>query len=226
LIPPTTLDGEMHHFVNAGLYDALFVMQDVETKTLWSHITGEALHGALVGTRMPVSNLLQMTAAQALELEPTIEVAISDRPMSGRSGGIGPDNPNAALMPMFSETLGAEDTRRERMELGLGLWSDTARKYYPVGTLRERGKAVVDEFDGRTLLVYLDPLTSTPVALFVDAQDATVDGREIRLDRGRSVRDGVLLDADGQPLVVERPQQIFTRWYGFALTFPGPEIFE
>ena len=51
----------MQHFDNVGLYDGLFVMQDVETKTLWNHITGEALYGPRVGSTLgPVGNLLQI----------------------------------------------------------------------------------------------------------------------------------------------------------------------
>jgi len=70
----------MHHFTNAGLYDALFVMQDTETKTLWNHITGEALYGDLVGRTLgPVANVLQTNVAQALARDPAARVAISDR---------------------------------------------------------------------------------------------------------------------------------------------------
>jgi len=215
----------MHHFVNAGLYDALFVMQDTETKTLWNHITGEALYGELVGRGLPISNLLQVDVRQALNMDPDVHVAISDRPVLGRMRGVGPGGPNAQLMPMFIETLGVEDTRRPRMDMGLGVWSEQTRKYYPVETLRERGKAVIDTIDGKNVLVYLDALTSTPAAVFVEATEARFDGQEIFLDNDRLLRSGVLVGADGQPLPREQPQQIFTRWYGFALTFPDPEIY-
>jgi hypothetical protein len=40
-----------------------------------------------------------------------------------------------------------------------------------------------------------------------------------------TVRNGVVKDARGQRVPVERPLQLFTRWYGFALTFPGTGIF-
>ena len=33
-----------------------------------------------------------------------------------------------------------------------------------------------------------------------------------------------VLDQDGKRQSAERPQQLFTRWYGFSLTFPGCEI--
>ena len=35
----------------------------------------------------------------------------------------------------------------------------------------------------------------------------------------------VLIDRSGQRRPVQRPQQMFTRWYGFSLTFPGCEVF-
>jgi hypothetical protein len=61
--------------------------------------------------------------------------------------------------------------------------------------------------------------------MFVDSTRARLDGSTIRLDNGVTLRDGVLKDARGQRLPIERPLQVFTRWYGFALTFPGTEIF-
>jgi hypothetical protein len=76
------------------------------------------------------------------------------------------------------------------------------------------------------VLVYLDPVTSTPAALFVSATQARMDGEVVRLDDGSTVRDGVVYDRGGQRVSPDRPLQIFTRWYGFALTFPGTSIFE
>ena len=238
----------MHHFNNVGLYDALFVMQDTETKTLWNHITAEALYGPLVGQTLgPLSNLLQMNVRQALEMDPMMQVAISDRPYFaggkpfgsasgfGRGGGLGPGrgtgprpapgNSNAQLSEMFIQTLGTEDSRRPRMDMGLGVWTSARSRYYPMEVIRQRGEALVDEIDGRKVLIYIEPETSTPAAMFVDANSARLEGTDVRLDTGTVVRSGVLLDRRGTRQKVERPQQIFTRWYGFALTFPGCEVF-
>ena len=230
----------MHHFDNVGLYDALFVMQDKETKTLWNHITGEALYGPLVGRTLgPASNLLQLSVEQALAIHPTVQVAISGSPyaVNGRLTGAGPggggglagggvDNlsPTLRLSPNFSTTLGGEDTQRPQMELGLGIFTARTARYYPLGLIRQRG-ALIDRLDGRTVLVYMDPTTFTPTAMFVNATRADVENREIRLDTGSVVRLGVLYDARGARVEAERPPQMFTRWYGFSLTFPKPEIF-
>jgi hypothetical protein len=35
----------------------------------------------------------------------------------------------------------------------------------------------------------------------------------------------MVFDARGRRQSSERPQQVFTWWYGFALTFPGTEVF-
>jgi hypothetical protein len=241
LVP--TINGKMGHFNNVGLYDALFVMQDTETKTLWNHITGEALYGPMVGRTLgPLGNVLQITVKQALAMDPNISVAISDRayfvngrPMGtapGLGGGRGPApgggnrlSPNATLSEMFVATLGREDTRRPRMDMGLGIWTNTTHRYYPMERIRARGEAFVDQIDGRKVLVYVDPETFAPTALFVNAKTAKAEDREVRLDNGQVVRSGVLFDARGKRQSVEQPQQVFTRWYGFALTFPGTEIF-
>lgn len=217
-----TIEGAPHHFVLTGVYDAVFVMRDVETGTLWNHVTGEAVHGPLVGRALPVSNLLQTTVTQALAIDPTTEVAISSRPFTGRGHRLQAD---ADLSEKFVKSLSGEDTRRPRMELGLGLWSGQTHRYYPMATIQERGEAFFDVVENRRVLIYLDQETATPAAFFVDGREAKVQGKDIVLDDGRAIRSGMLLGRDGKPEQVDRPLQIFTRWYGFALIYPGCEIF-
>ena len=156
----------MLHFDNVGLYDGLFVMQDRESKTLWNHITGEALYGPHVGRSLgPVGNILQMTVQEALEYDADMQVAISDRPYTGRSGvpGRGTLSEDARLMPMFIETLGEEDSRRPRMDMGLGIWTEQTRRYYPMEMIRARGP-FIDEIDGRSALIFIESRSATPTA--------------------------------------------------------------
>jgi hypothetical protein len=178
-----------------------------------------------------------MNVQQALAGDPKTRVAISDRPYTaggkqfGRGGGIpggggrGTPSENAQLSSMFSQTLGKEDTRRPRMELGLGIWTAKTHRYYPVSMIRDRGKAFIDRIDGKGTLIYIDPETNNPAALFVNAKRAKIAGGEVHLDSGSVVRWGALMDRSGKPQNADHPQQMFTRWYGFALTFPGCEVF-
>jgi hypothetical protein len=231
----------MHHFENIGLYDGLFVMQDTESKTLWNHMTGEALYGPQVGRVLgPIGNVLQITVDQSLAMDPDTRVAISDRPYFAAGERFGPDdvsasgarmaedyapaNPDVRLSPMFTQTLGDEDTRLPRMTMGLTLVTEATVRFYPMAAI-EAADTVIDQIDGRSVVLYLDPTTFTPAAVFVDTTTAAVDGPEIHLDGGRTVRDGVLYDATGTRLPTERPQQFFSRWYGVSLTYSDPEIY-
>ena len=110
------------------------------------------------------------------------------------------------------------------MDIGLGIWTDGGSRYYPMGMLRQKGNAFIAEFDDRRLLIFIQPESATPAALFVDATSVTWSQEEVRLDTGVVVRAGLLVDQNDRPLPLERPQQMFTRWYGFALTFPGCEV--
>jgi len=201
------------------------IMQDEQTDTLWNHITGEALYGPLAGRRLEVSNLLQMNARQALEVEPNTEVAISSKPYWGAGRTAGP-KPAAALSPLFAQTIGHEDARRPRMELGLGVWNGSVYRFYPLEALeKHEAGAVIDAFAGRRLLVYVDRETGIPAALFVQGGAARREGTDLVVDDGSIVRSGRLIARDGQAKSAERPRQLFTRWYAFSLTFTRSEVY-
>jgi hypothetical protein len=186
------------------------------------------MYGPHVGRSLgPIGNMLQMNAQDALELDPDMQVAISDRPYSGRydqaDGGFLSEG--AELQGFFVATLGEEDTRRPRMDMGLGIWTGNTQRYYPMEDIRASGGAFIDQVDGRNVLVFIERRSATPMALFVDARTATVDGNEVVLDSGVFIRSGMLYDANGMQLERELPQQIFTRWYGYVLTFPEAEVY-
>jgi hypothetical protein len=226
-------------------------MQDAETKTLWNHITGKAVFGSLVGRTLgPAGNLLHTTVKLALEANPATRIAISDQsylaggrrfgtasrgPRAGGSptraggGARGVGSPgagaNAVMADRFAATLGTEDPRRPRMDIGLGVWTDRTARYYPMDRIRERGEAFVDRIDGKSVLIYIERESNAPAALFVETRTARRDGHDIVLDDGSKVRSGMVIDGRGQRREARRPQQMFTRWYGFSLTFPGCDVF-
>ena len=111
------------------------------------------------------------------------------------------------------------------MELGLGVWTDSEARYYPMETIEANGGALIDQFDGRNLLVYLESGFGGLAALFVESGTATAEEAGVQLDGGLAVRGGVLLDAEGERVEIVRPLQMFTRWYGFALTFTETTIY-
>lgn len=129
------------------------------------------------------------------------------------------------LPPGFAGSMGAEDPRRPRLEMGLGVWTERVSRYYPLDILKAGDGMVFDVLDNRNMLVYLDPASGTPTPLFVDGQDAEWDGSDLRMADGATVRNGRYYDPSGEELPTEQPLHLFARWYGFSLTFPGCEVY-
>lgn len=222
------VDGEVHHFESRGLYDGLSTLWDEETGSIWNHITGEAVHGPLKGYRLPVYNLLHMNAESALATYPDLQVAISDRPMrevKGRNYVQRLFDRFRALSDRLQGTIREEDERRPTMEVGIGIWTEESAKYFPLAVIVEAGEVMVDELNGRAVVLYVDPSSRAPAAFYAETKSAAWVEGELRLDGGASLREGKLYAADGERLEVERPLQLFTRWYGFALTFPETEVY-
>ncbi len=171
-----------------------------------------------------------MDVRQALATQPDAQVAISRQSLKhwvmARITEQGRKSKRGFLPPGFKKTMGEEDTRRPSMEVGLGVWTDATHRFYPLETLRAHGSALIDELDVQRLLVYIDPISSTPAALYTEATQCNWQDDTLHLDTGEIIRGGVLYDAPGAAQEITRPMQLFTRWYGFAFTFPGCEVYE
>lgn len=223
------IDGEVHTFSEHGLYDGLFLLMDQESGTFWDHMTGEAVYGPLVGSSLPVETLRQTTVAQILGEDEGTQIALSDRELAsseelkldGLLGQI-----RGRLSSFFSGTVEEEDDRRPTMDLGLGLWGGDGAVYYPYEAVTGAGGALLDRYSGQGVVVYLDPTARSLMAWLTEADAVEWDGDVLRLSDGTRVEGGVLRDASGDAVPDRRPLQVFTRWYGFSLTFPDVEIYE
>ena len=222
----------VHTFTEQGLYDGLFLMWDHESGTRWNHMTGEAVHGPLVGERLEIENVLHTTVEQVLAEDPDAIMAWSEHPSALQRSGEGPGLLSRLLeaireVPdMFPGTMGEEDDRRDRMEMGIGIWEDESAKYYPMPAIRESGDAIMDDFAGSHVLIYYDPTARALSAEVTDAESFAWDGRVLRLSNGDRIEEGILYGAAGARKERNRPLQVFTRWYGFSLTFPETEVYE
>ena len=127
---------------------------------------------------------------------------------------------------MFSSTVDAEDDRRPTMDLGMGIWEGEASRYYPYDVVLNAGRAVLDTFQGKQVLVYLDPTAYALSAYYVDIDRVEWDGEILRLSDGSYIDGGVLYGPTDDRGTRDRPLQVFTRWYGFSLTFPGTEVYD
>ncbi len=219
------VNGKTHHFAARGEYRKLLLLGDRESGSYWDHITGECVHGVLKGHRLRVGPALQTTASLALEAYPEAHIVDASPPL-GRLRSLLFFLKNARRLHRSARTMDHPDRRRPLLDKGLGVWTDHTRRYYPLNVLRDFGGALIDEIDGRRLLVYIEPASRKPVALYTEARHCTWRNGVLSLDTGETVRAGVLVgNGDGaEPL--SRPMQLFARWYGFAFTFPGCEVYE
>jgi hypothetical protein len=224
-----TIEGKTHHFAEHGLYDGLFLMRDEESGTYWDHLTGEAVYGTKVGTRLEITPLDYSLAGQVLENHPQALITLSDQVLwddeALAADGI-LKRRDRGLSQMFSSTVEKEDDRLPTMEIGVGIWSEEKSKYYPYLEVIDAGKAVLDDFGGRKILVVLDPETQVLSAFYVEAESFEWRENDLHLSNGQILSNSLIRNSKGEPLPVERPLQTFTRWYGFSLTFPGTEIYK
>ncbi len=221
---------EVHTFSEHGLYDGLFLMMDQETGTYWDHLTGHAVYGPLVGTKLEIANLRQTVAGQILGEDPAAQVAISEA--TGRMGGNDRQRFSSMLARIggtlnrfFQNTVKEEDDRMPTMDLGIGVWDGDFARYYSYADVTAGGNAILDQFQGETLLVYLDPTALTLVSFYLEAESFEWDNDVLRLSNGSYIERGVLFDSDDEKIRGARPMQVPTRWYGFSLTFPDTEIY-
>lgn len=224
------VNGKTHHFVSKGMYNALILLGDQESGSYWDHITGECVHGPLKGYNLAVFPLLQMNVAQAFSNDPDMPIAISKLTLVPRVLAFFMEwsrrSTRGFFPAVFKKTMGEEDRRRPRMDKGFGIWSDTTHRYYPMEIIHKHKGALIDELDGRRVLISIDPTSGIPSAIYTNATKCTWQDNSLHLDTGGIIRGGILCDKQGVAQNSDQPMQLFSRWYGFSLTFPGCEVYE
>jgi hypothetical protein len=221
-----SVNGRVLHFEFAGLYDGVSILRDLQTRSIWHHVTGLCLYGPLRGRSVgPIGNLQHTTAREALAADPEVRVALSDRPIRQPNRWAPLAGRIPVLGPVFMRTMGREDGRRPGMDVGLGVWIDSVARYYPLETISAAGNALSDTLAGRRLAIFFSPGAGAPGAIFSSSREVRWAGDTLRLDAGEIILAGVLRDARGARRRVERPLQLFTRWYGFALMFPATTVY-
>ena len=122
--------------------------------------------------------------------------------------------------------LDPQDKRLPQMELGVGVWSGDKACFYQRSVLMNNNRAVMDTIGKRRILVYIDPQTSTPTAVYSDALSFWWAKDTLHLNNGSRIENGILRNREGEQVKLEYPRQVFTRWYGFAYTFNNCDIYQ
>jgi hypothetical protein len=225
------VDGRVHTFREQGFYDAMILLYDDQSGSYWDHLLGVCVHGPLAGKRLErLSDLVHTLPGPTLLQDPQAVLGLTQLSEAQWQEAAEDDAWRREDYPEWSDcltaTLGTEDMRLPRLDIGLGVWAGRLRKFYPVKALYAAHSAVIDEFAGRRLLVYIDPTTNTATAVFTDATRVVWDRDILRFDNGDSIRDGVVLDKQDKVKTIERPLQLLSRWYAFAVKYSGCDIYD
>ncbi len=218
-------------FAAQGYYELMVLIADQETRSFWNHLTGECLYGELAGAALHRrSTLQQMRAGDASSRYPDARLvqveplASAIRATAERWNTIY----RLAEQPAYGEgllsTLIQEDARLPRHDMGLGVWTATTQRYYPLSRLYAQQYAIVDQLDGRGVVLVFNEDIGLPEIFYADADQVAAHGNEFILDTHRRYSNGILY-VDGQPTRPERPHHNAIRWYGFSSIFPECEIY-
>jgi len=165
------IDGVEYKFgVSGKLYRNGLIMYDDVTKSLWSHVAGQAISGELAGTKLEIIAGLHTDWATWKGLYPDTRV-IAKSKSTYRRDALGYDPYEDYYRDSSAGVLGRAN-RDERLPVKqhvVGLRIDDQTKAYPFSTLNEE-PVVNDEFAG------------TPVAVFFHRWSAAAAVFDRRLD--------------------------------------------
>ena len=141
---------------------------DDETLTYWDHITGEAVHGPLVGETLETFPISMTTVAALLAKHPEARGAESHPSLKARMFSRihgSPLRSKGFFPPGFRGTMSEADDRLDAMVPGLGVTVGDVHRFYPMHELKT---PVEDEISGQNLRVFVGELDGTPHASFED----------------------------------------------------------
>ncbi len=223
------VNGRVHRFRLTGIYNAMSMMSDDETGSVWEHVTGECIRGSLQGAQLKTRSAQYLTVAQLLESVPGAKIAISKASWLSRLLDFlllrRMLAPTGYVPSIFRLSMTQSDNRLPELEIGLGVWIDGHARFYPMKTIKDQNNALIDTLNQQQMVVYIDPTSGTPGAHRSTAQIQGWDGNMLMLDSGERIRNGCVLNAATEKHPIDRPNQQFTRWYGFSYMFPACEIF-
>lgn len=189
------VNNKLYHFREIGVYNGQQIFEDIETHTLWNHLTGEAIYGELKGNTLDyIGSLNMISIDEAAKTIPNLPIFVSGKRKIYRSIMrfvikviLGEKNKNW-LPPHFNKTLPEVDGRLPKMTMGLAIKIKDKIRFYPAKLFKD--SEFSDVFNGTKIIFKTE--NYTPKAI-------TESG--------------------------EYPFQLFTRWYAFILTYPKGELF-
>jgi hypothetical protein len=227
------VDGRRLSFEEVGIYNGVFVMQDHQTKTYWSHYTGEGIRGPLRNATLDWHQLHRLNWSTLRELHPEATVPVRSAlkfkerpPVARRAETLG-----ETLPKKFIPTLPTDLSRvLPRHEHGVGLAVGPERRFYPLERLYA-DTVLADQLGGVEVVVFVHDGSASAAAF-----SRCVEGRTLTFasDNGVIVdrETGTHWDETGRgangPLAgkqLTHVRAIVTDWYGWASYFEDSTVY-
>jgi hypothetical protein len=164
-----------------------------------------------------------------MDYAPQAQIAISKPSRMGRlldSILLGPMTEAAGyVFPPFRLSMTQGDDRLPELELGLGIWIGRQARFYPLRAIRANDNALTGVLNRQQIVVYIDPISGSPMAHRSSSQVRHWEGDTLVLESGERIRNGYVTNEASQQHPVDSPYQQIARWYGFSYMFPGCEIY-
>ena len=222
------LGGRHHTFETFGLLDGVFRMRDRETGTIWTHLDGKEIAGALAGQRLQMIPLPQFTWGQWKAAHPDTLILSPDTPFRDRylrPVHIGVYNPREAIYG---------DDRLPSNTLMVGVEVEGVFKGYPLGELGLAGGVANDTVAGTPIVVVYDKIAQTGLAYHRQLDGQTLEFYNVS-KQGHEVRDretGSLWNVQGHAVwgVYEGARLDFvpsfiSEWYGWSAYHPETQLY-
>jgi len=230
------VDGRRLSFEELGIFNGVFVMQDHQTKSLWSHYTGEALDGRMEGKTLEWIQVGRTRFGRLLEEHPDATVPVKRAmqfrkapPMANRSQAMGEQLP-----PNFAETLPKNIDKLPRHTHGLGVSVGSDRRFYALDRLADR--PVINDDLGKVPVVVLIQDGTEAAAAYTRCvagnpltfEAAEWQGRAALRDRESGTTwssTGEAVDGAMKGERLQSVRSIVTDWYGWAAYFENTTVY-
>ena len=220
------VDGQTLTFEVFGLKQAVLIMIDRETGSIWTHLDGRAIQGPLEGKRMTIVPLPQMTWGDWADSRPGTLLLSPDTPFANRYRPV-------RIARYNQREAGFGDDRLASNALVIGVEVDSAFKGYPVDEVGRVG-VVNDTLSGRPILVVYDKAASSGLAF-----SRVVNGQVLEFynnaDAGLELRDratnsvweiqGSATDGTLKGTNLEFVASFISEWYGWSGYHPETDIY-
>ena len=226
------VNGRRLRFELFGLYNAVMVMNDRETGSIWSHLGGNALHGPMYGSTMEFIPLLQTTWATWRELHPESLVLSDDTPYQAWYSN--PSIGAPGLGPEFIKSIVNWDTCLPQNHLVLGVTAGGESKAYSLLDVAASGGVVNDQLAARPIVVFADAEIPFSIAFSREVSGEILDFENIGLDHSIIIDEqtGFTWNLEGRAVAGTLKGQslsfvtsYLTEWYGWSAYHPHTGIY-